>query len=435
MFILVLVSVISTNEAFAVDFKDHTGYIPEWAVDIGEQQALMTCFNMEYGTLDQKWCAEYSGYYNDKITKELDAINNDESIDDSLLNLNYVPQFNKNLFDDAPKKIPYTSYVNQLYTFSLIPPQKWSVHENAELIDSNDAAPIAFYSHRGNLEYTSNFGVLYVNLGPSNFDLLRFSSDDEVLNLFVSEMTADNINIKIKQKNIESYVDGYKIIVQYVETVKIDDKKFLTLQRESVTYLMASGDTYVLNFASTPEDFTANIEDFRKSVNTFHVGTIEYDTTPTKSESASICGTGTMLKDGKCVVDKSNDFSSKSGGGCLIATATYGSELTPQVQQLRELRDNFLLQTSSGTSFMSSFNDFYYSFSPTVADWERENPAFKEFVKVSLTPMIYSLSILNYVDIDSESEVLGYGISLIMLNVGMYFVAPTVIIHTIRKKF
>ena len=33
------------------------------------------------------------------------------------------------------------------------------------------------------------------------------------------------------------------------------------------------------------------------------------------------------------------------GGGCLIATATYGSEMSQQVQQLRELRDNQLLQT------------------------------------------------------------------------------------------
>ena len=84
---------------------------------------------------------------------------------------------------------------------------------------------------------------------------------------------------------------------------------------------------------------------------------------------------------------------------------------------------------------MSSFNQFYYSFSPTIADWERENPAFKEAVKITLTPMISSLSILNYVNMDSEVSVLGYGISLIMLNVGMYFVAPAVVIHTIRKKF
>ncbi len=123
------------------------------------------------------------------------------------------------------------------------------------------------------------------------------------------------------------------------------------------------------------------------------------------------------------------------GGGCLIATATYGSELAPQVQQLRELRDNSLLQTESGTAFMSSFNNFYYSFSPTIADYERENPVFKEVVKIAITPMISSLSILNYVDMDSEVSVLGYGISLIILNIGMYFVAPGIVIHTIRKKF
>jgi len=120
-------------------------------------------------------------------------------------------------------------------------------------------------------------------------------------------------------------------------------------------------------------------------------------------------------------------------GGCLIATATYGSELAPQVQQLRELRDNHLLQTEAGTSFMNTFNDFYYSFSPVIADYERENPVFREAVKIVITPMISSLSILNYVDMDSEESVLGYGISLIILNVGMYFAAPAIIIIKIRK--
>jgi len=121
------------------------------------------------------------------------------------------------------------------------------------------------------------------------------------------------------------------------------------------------------------------------------------------------------------------------GGGCLIATATYGSELAPQVQQLRELRDNKLLNTESGTSFIKSFNDFYYSFSPIIADYERENPVFREMVKIVITPMISSLSILNYVDMNSEVEVLGYGISLILLNIGMYFLAPVIVIMRIRK--
>ena len=119
-----------------------------------------------------------------------------------------------------------------------------------------------------------------------------------------------------------------------------------------------------------------------------------------------------------------NDGSEGQGGGCLIATAAYGSELAPQVQQLRELRDNTLLATESGTAFMTGFNQLYYSFSPTVADFERQQPIFKEIMKISLTPMISSLSILNHVDMESEQEVLGYGISLILLNVGMYVGIP-----------
>ena len=123
-----------------------------------------------------------------------------------------------------------------------------------------------------------------------------------------------------------------------------------------------------------------------------------------------------------------------AGGGCLIATAAFGSEIAPQVQSLREIRDNIVLQTESGTSFMTSFNQFYYSFSPAIADYERENPAFKEVVKLSLTPLLTSLTLLQYADIDSESEMLGYGIGIILLNVGMYFVAPVVLIMKVIKR-
>ena len=151
----------------------------------------------------------------------------------------------------------------------------------------------------------------------------------------------------------------------------------------------------------------------------------------TESVSEPMCGAGTVLKDGVCVVKEKE---SSSGGGCLIATAAYGSEMAPQIQFLREIRDNTVLQTESGAAFMTGFNQFYYSFSPAVADYERENPVFKETVKLALTPMLTSLAILNYVDIDSETEMLGYGIGIILLNIGMYFVAPAVIIIKIKNR-
>lgn len=124
---------------------------------------------------------------------------------------------------------------------------------------------------------------------------------------------------------------------------------------------------------------------------------------------------------------------SNEGGGCLISTATYGSELAPQIQMLREIRDNSLLSTSSGTTFMTGFNTLYYSFSPTIADLERQSPIFQEAVKLTITPLLTSLTLLNYVDMNSEEQVLGYGIGIILLNIGMYFVAPTAIIIRLRR--
>jgi len=123
-----------------------------------------------------------------------------------------------------------------------------------------------------------------------------------------------------------------------------------------------------------------------------------------------------------------------NGGGCLIATAAFGSEMAPQVQLLREIRDNTVLQTESGALFMTNFNQCYYSFSPVIADYERENYAFKEAVKLALTPLLTSLILLQYADIDSEAEMLGYGIGIIILNIGLYIVAPVVLIMKIRKR-
>ena len=55
-------------------------------------------------------------------------------------------------------------------------------------------------------------------------------------------------------------------------------------------------------------------------------------------------------------------------------------------------------------------------------------------MKVTLTPMLASFSLLTHVPIDSEQEMLGYGISVILLNVGMYFVAPAVLFTAIKNK-
>jgi len=180
--------------------------------------------------------------------------------------------------------------------------------------------------------------------------------------------------------------DGQSYNVQFKEVIISTSEKF-----------------YIFAYSNGVDNFNDQISRFDESVNSFKI------------------------------ISESIKETEKKGGGCLIATATYGSELAPQVQQLRELRDNSLLQTASGTSFMAGFSQFYYSFSPTVADWERENPIFKEVVKIAITPMLSTLSIMTLVEDGSEAEVLGLGLSVIVLNIGMYFVAPVMIIHRLRK--
>ena len=134
------------------------------------------------------------------------------------------------------------------------------------------------------------------------------------------------------------------------------------------------------------------------------------------------------------MMDDETDEAAPSGGGCLIATAAYGSELAPQVQFLREIRDNTLLSTASGTSFMTGFNQFYYSFSPAVADLERENAVFRDAVRVAITPALYTLNIMTLADQNSDSSVLAFGLLAIAAMAGIYIAGPLLATRAIVRK-
>lgn len=112
----------------------------------------------------------------------------------------------------------------------------------------------------------------------------------------------------------------------------------------------------------------------------------------------------------------------QNGGGCLIATSAYGSELALQVQMLREIRDNQIINTEIGAAFMDVFGHIYYSFSPHMADYQRENFLFNEAVRLIITPLVTSLGIMSLAD--SEYKVLIYGILVMLLNAGIYIAAP-----------
>jgi peptide/nickel transport system substrate-binding protein len=113
--------------------------------------------------------------------------------------------------------------------------------------------------------------------------------------------------------------------------------------------------------------------------------------------------------------------------GCLIATAAFGSELAPQVQQLRLFRDGIALKTSAGSSFMDVFNNWYYSFSPTVADYERNQPWLQNAVRVLIYPLLGILAVSSSVHdslaFNSELGIVAAGITASFL-LGVVYLAP-----------
>ena len=196
-----------------------------------------------------------------------------------------------------------------------------------------------------------------------------------------------------------------------------------------VTISVSNGDIATVLGETTSGEFTIYHDDYDFVEDTMLIANHINDYTLKEWTDVSTFSKNASTESAK----ETTSVKSGNGGGCLIATATYGSELAPQVQQLRELRDNQLLQTESGSAFMTTFNEAYYSFSPIIADYERENPLFKEAVKLAITPMLSTLAIME--NAESESEVLGLGLSVIALNLGMYIGLPAIVIISIRKNF
>lgn len=86
------------------------------------------------------------------------------------------------------------------------------------------------------------------------------------------------------------------------------------------------------------------------------------------------------------------NVSSKSGGGCYVATAVYGSYDCPEVWTLRRYRDNTLAKTWYGRAFIRT----YYAISPTLVKWFGNTTWFKKLWKGKLDCMVKTLQENGY---------------------------------------
>ncbi len=293
------------------------------------------------------------------------------------------------VLESTPTEIPDGKYSNKELGFSATFPVGWLVQEPQKtqpgIPDVTAVAPSS-----------NGLPSISISTGDSNGKTVEELTDERKKSLQVaidsgqlvidsekySKVGGKDAHIMIVTSNFQTSTGS--LMIKFKETVIETPEKF-----------------FMITYVNSEENFDKDIQLYDETINSFRTS--------------------------------AEDPNQENGGGCLIATASFGTELTPQVQKLRELRDDTLLQTESGSAFMNGFNTFYYSFSPTIADWERQSPVFKETVKLAITPLITSLSLLYYANMDSEAEVLGYGVSLILLNIGMYIVAPAYVIFRLRK--
>jgi len=120
--------------------------------------------------------------------------------------------------------------------------------------------------------------------------------------------------------------------------------------------------------------------------------------------------------------------------GCLIATAAFGSELAPQVQFLREYRDNTIMTTVAGSSFLNAFNTVYYSFSPTVADAERTHPLLQETVRTGIYPLLGILQMAKFSTIGNNNlSVILSGIMASSLIGATYLWPAGLVVKSVRE--
>lgn len=72
------------------------------------------------------------------------------------------------------------------------------------------------------------------------------------------------------------------------------------------------------------------------------------------------------------------------GGGCFIATAAYGSALHPQVEALREFREEWLRPHALGRAFIAA----YERASPPLAAWIGEHETARTATRWALAPVV-----------------------------------------------
>jgi hypothetical protein len=284
-----------------------------------------------------------------------------------------------------------------------------------------------------NADYVAQVPVLHMEVQfPKTIEELQVNSYRGTMNGRELEAQAVVIDdYSSEQNRIVHFVVSNSMLKRLAETMDTDVAAFtlrpadkpkfpldiMSLPSEKFLFQLAWGPDLIET--GTPTTFVMNMQDpatgdlvrgssfdfvltqdgreiHRKHISS-DFGTYSYDYTFSKAGTATLSASNINGQDESASIDlvvlqgsgntTQPEQPPQQPSGCLIATAAFGSELTPQVQYLRNFRDNYILSTASGSAFMNAFNSVYYSFSPQVADYEREQPWLQSIVKAALYPL------------------------------------------------
>jgi hypothetical protein len=124
---------------------------------------------------------------------------------------------------------------------------------------------------------------------------------------------------------------------------------------------------------------------------------------------------------------------------CVIATAAFGSEISPAVQFLRNFRDRLVLSTRAGSAFMEVFNAWYYSFSPSIARFIASNDPLRAPIRTILYPLlgVLEISTVTYTLFGGTPEFAVVTAGLVASSlIGLVYLTPFTLIgmRALRKR-
>lgn len=147
-----------------------------------------------------------------------------------------------------------------------------------------------------------------------------------------------------------------------------------------------------LTAGGSPEDVSAHsatststsitIKNNVSADQTYQVAVTAIDTSGNESLLSEVSSVETVAS--KDFWDSYREQNQDSDGGfCFIATAAYGSTQEPHVKILRQFRDQILMQSDAGRSFVAT----YYRLSPPLAHYIGQHPNLRAATRLALWPL------------------------------------------------